>query len=258
MLAIPAVYAGHAYISAQNAQIAFSAKERVGVRYVQPVTALLAKLVDARHDAVAAAVAGTPPQPPDIQRELSAVAAVDRDLGAELQTTKLWNELRPDLDALTSQPQSDAQAAFDAYSEATAGAQALIVQAGDKSNLILDPDLDSFYVMDAIITKLPQISDTLGRAGDRLVLHDGGVEVEERITLAVDNGMVTTAVAAATAGLATTFKSTNDQQLAPRLQAPLQDMAAQIDGATKHVDAVVRSEPDRRVDGHRRGGRRRG
>jgi methyl-accepting chemotaxis protein len=242
LLAIPAVYAGWAYTGEQNAKITFSDKERVGVRYVQPVTALLAKLVTARHDAVAAAAAGRPAQAPDMQREVGAVAAVDRELGAELQTTNLWHDLQQKIDVLTSQPPSGAQTAFDAYSEVTAGTQALIVQAGDTSNLILDPDLDSFYVMDAIITKLPAIADTLGRAGDRLLIHGGGAGVDERIELAVDNGIVKSAAAATMTGFATSFKSTKDRDLRRELEAPLKDLAAQIDGAAVNVEHVVRGD----------------
>jgi methyl-accepting chemotaxis protein len=37
----------------------------------------------------------------------------------------------------------------------------LMAQVGDGSNLILDPDLDSFYVMDAVVVKLPEIADLI-------------------------------------------------------------------------------------------------
>ena len=36
---------------------------------------------------------------------------------------------------------------------------------GDGSKLILDPDLDSYYVMDTLVTKLPAMADNTGRAG---------------------------------------------------------------------------------------------
>ena len=52
---------------------------------------------------------------------------------------------------------------FDAAATAAVG---LIVSAGDGSKLILDPDLDSYYVMDTLITKLPAMADNTGRAGD--------------------------------------------------------------------------------------------
>jgi methyl-accepting chemotaxis protein len=242
LLAIPAAYAAWAYMGEQNAKIAFSDKERVGVRYVRPAAGLLVKLVAARHDAVAAAASGRPVPAPAIAREVGAVAAVDRQLGGELQTTAVWNDLRRKIDALTSSPAANAQRLLAAYDEATAGAQALIVRAGDKSNLILDPDLDSFYVMDAIITKLPAISDTIGRAGDRLVLADGNADVDQRIELAVDEGVVESAAAAAMAGFDTAFKATADPDLRPQLDAPLKRLTAQIDGATANVQRAVRGD----------------
>ena len=50
------------------------------------------------------------------------------------------------------------------YDAAAAAAVGLVVQAGDGSKLILDPDLDSYYVMDTLVTKLPAIADSVGRA----------------------------------------------------------------------------------------------
>src|SRR5256886_10844306 len=38
----------------------------------------------------------------------------------------------------------------------------IIMHAGDTSNLILDPDLDSYYLMDATLVTLPQTQDRLG------------------------------------------------------------------------------------------------
>jgi methyl-accepting chemotaxis protein len=41
-----------------------------------------------------------------------------------------------------------------------ADTRGLIAKVGDGSNLILDPDLDSYYVMDVVVVKLPDLSDT--------------------------------------------------------------------------------------------------
>src|SRR5262249_51650525 len=45
----------------------------------------------------------------------------------------------------------------------TAALRTLITRIGDKSNLILDPDLDSFYVMDVVVVKLPALLDDIER-----------------------------------------------------------------------------------------------
>jgi methyl-accepting chemotaxis protein len=240
LLALPACYAAWSYIQEQGAKIEFSADEREGVRYVQPVTELLAKLVAARDEAVAAAAEGRSAPAPALDSEAEDVAAVDRELGAKLKTTTAWEKLRTALDDLQAIPAGDAQAAFDAYGTATTAAQALIVQAGDKSNLILDPDLDSFYVMDAIITKLPAISDTLGRAGNRLVAHRGAVGVDQRIELAIDAGVVDSSAAAMSAGLATSFDNTADARLHRQLEAPLGRLEARIERAGAALQRAVR------------------
>jgi len=41
--------------------------------------------------------------------------------------------------------------------------RALISHVGDTSNLILDPDLDSYYLMDAVLLKLPEVEDLLAQ-----------------------------------------------------------------------------------------------
>ncbi len=80
------------------------------------------------------------------------------------------------LDALVSKIESDishlassastmpAKEAFSAYTKLVEKELDLIVLIGDNSNLILDPSLDSFYMMDAVINKLPQIFDATGQA----------------------------------------------------------------------------------------------
>jgi len=43
----------------------------------------------------------------------------------------------------------------------------LTAHAGDTSNLILDPDLDSFYLMDVVVVKVPDLTETLGLLRDQ-------------------------------------------------------------------------------------------
>jgi methyl-accepting chemotaxis protein len=39
----------------------------------------------------------------------------------------------------------------------------LIIQVGNASNLILDADLDSYYAMDTVITKMPELVQLIGQ-----------------------------------------------------------------------------------------------
>ena len=75
----------------------------------------------------------------------------------------MWKRLR---DVDQGEPRRAARTAqrrtLAAYDRLTAATVALIVQAGNESNLILDPDLDSYYAMDALVNKVPLALDTAG------------------------------------------------------------------------------------------------
>lgn len=73
------------------------------------------------------------------------------------------------------------------HASLVADLRSMITHAGDKSNLILDPDLDSYYLMDATLLALPQMQ---GRLADILqfadpVLKRKAVTAEERVQFAV-------------------------------------------------------------------------
>jgi methyl-accepting chemotaxis protein len=125
VLMIPGIAATYGYTSEANSKINFSAAERNGAVVVRP--ALLA---------LADAVAGRTP-----------------DLGALKNAVAEYPDLK--LDAALAAVPSGTGTAAERLALATALA-ALITEAGNSSNLILDPDLDSFYVMDAQIVQLPK------------------------------------------------------------------------------------------------------
>ena len=100
-------------------RIAFAEKERTGLRYVSAVHRLLEPLLLGREPEVAAAVA--------------AIDALDPRFERELEVGELWARLRA--------AALDPGAPLEARSHEALG---LIAHAGDTSNLILDPELDSY------------------------------------------------------------------------------------------------------------------
>ena len=93
---IPGGPALRAYWTQQGAQIAFSAKERVGMVYLAPANELVVALVDAR----SLAVRGEPV--PSLDDAIEAVERAEASTGSELETTKLWGELKTKIEAATS------------------------------------------------------------------------------------------------------------------------------------------------------------
>src|SRR5262245_21310042 len=92
VLLVPAVLALHAYWTQQGTQIAFSAKERVGMIYLKPANELAIKLVQARGAAVRGEAV------PSLDDAIAAVDAAEKSDGAALETTKLWDELKGTID----------------------------------------------------------------------------------------------------------------------------------------------------------------
>jgi methyl-accepting chemotaxis protein len=118
VLVVPGIAATYAYTAEVNSKIEFSAMERRGTELVRP--ALLA---------LADTVAGRQP---------------------DLEAVRLAITRHPELELTDALPGATDRPAL---AEALV---ALITDAGHTSNLILDPDLDSFYVMDAQIVQLPK------------------------------------------------------------------------------------------------------
>ncbi len=86
---------------------------------------------------------------------------------------------------------SRTSASTDAADQLVASIRAMIAHAGDISNLILDSDLDSYYLMDATLCALPQtqqrLSDTILQVGGWLRT---GVAVSNRTQIAVMAAML--------------------------------------------------------------------
>ena len=228
-LLAPLVYVAYEYVTTENTPIDFAAREQVGVEYITPTETLMSDLVRARSLAVHVSAGDAAAQAPlqttlaALKRDVDAVDAVDARDGATLRTTAQWRRLRGQIAARTGRTYSNPRAALAAYSALTTGATGLITTAGNYSNLILDPDLDSFYVMDAYVVKLPVLLDVAGQAGDLrwIATRSGAPAQADQVQLAVDRGILTQTAAGIDSDLATAFGNTHDASLRPTLHAPL-------------------------------------
>ncbi|HZC68539.1 MAG TPA: response regulator [Nitrospirales bacterium] len=157
-------------IEEMNSGIEFATKELLGVEYLRPVQKLEEDLQDHRgllyasnrDDAFDDKLARLYGQLDD---DIRAVDSVDRKLGATLVTTLQWLEIKSKWRVLQSDAAHlPAQDSFDRHTVLIADVIALIAQAGDQSNLILDPDLDTYYLMETVVNRLPVLADQLGQA----------------------------------------------------------------------------------------------
>ena len=234
-----------------STQIAFSAKERVGIRVIDPAGDLLGRprrrprdrrarrrrrrgrcdALDARLAAVKDAVA-----------KVDAAVAAD---GAEL-ALDVGLERAARLDRVDARPtcRTASPTGPQALGELTTGAAALIVKAGDTSNLILDPDLDSFYVMDALVTKVAGHAHRASPTRPTRPCSPRSTRdhaLDHRIDLALTQGAVMSATEAGVAGLETSYAKTADTTLEQRPSAAnVTGAAGATEKAAEGLTALVR------------------
>ena len=152
-------------------RMAFTAAERRGLEYVVALGHVIEPLERSRGLRLLAD-AGDAPAKERLDKErvnLAAAAtrvdAINERLGERLRVKELWQSLRP-------------RVAHPAVEPGTLVDQVrrLAEQVADKSNLSLDTDLDSYYLMEAVVRRLPALADNLSTVG--------AGEIEQRLALA--------------------------------------------------------------------------
>ena len=136
--AVPVVFIVWALVAEQNVAIRFAAQEVVGARY-------LAALAAVQGEAATASLAGAAAAP----RLAETLAALEASHGATLDTAGQANAA---IEALRDPAGLEA---------ARTKLRELIVRIGDRSNLILDNVLATYYLTDVVLNRLPYALDRL-------------------------------------------------------------------------------------------------
>jgi methyl-accepting chemotaxis protein len=223
LFVLPLATVMYAYITDATAQIDFARAVLSGTRYLRPVNSLYADILRARtanqRDAVpelAAAQAAT-------LADLAAVASVERSLGPNLKTADQLQALTTDIDALSRADAGDA-----AFATVVADIQALIAQVGDGSSLILDPALDSYYLMDIVVIELPNAQDLSGqiRALAGGIVQRQAITPEDRANLHVLAITTRSRLDAIKRGTTVAYANTQDTALRSDLDTAMQTAIA--------------------------------
>jgi diguanylate cyclase (GGDEF)-like protein len=232
VLLIPLGFVATAYVGLQRDQIAFSAKERSGVAYMAPLVELTARVAQARHAAVSADGSGVA-----LDKEIAAVDAVDRRIGSTFGTARAWPSARR-LVIAAQHATGSATGRYETYNAAMEALSNLIVHVGDESNLTLDPDLDTYYLMDTLQFRLPVLLDNAGRSADLAMLataQPADAKTDALIELGLTNGVLTTTRTTIARAVATITAKTADDDVRRRTITNFH----RLDGATAALAATL-------------------
>jgi hypothetical protein len=150
---------------------------RQGVTYLRPLIRLLSAAVD-RQSSV---LTGTAGEDQRLQAALHEMEVMDSRLGEALGTRDRWTDVRQRLTVLLGSP--PASTAYRDYGQAVDLIVVLIGSIAERSAPALDPDMDTYYLMDATALKLPSLLVTAGRLSD-VGRTPGGARSVEAIVLA--------------------------------------------------------------------------
>ena len=160
MFLVPVLALGWSFYNDKAVAVDFSAKERLGIEYIRDLMPALKLAVQHR------AAAGTPAAnelQAKVDAQLKVLTATEARLGASLGTTPQFGKLNEAAKLVGSQAGKADAAALEAHTQFVAALLDVLGQATDGSNLILDPDLDSYYLMDLSTTRVPQLIELMAR-----------------------------------------------------------------------------------------------
>lgn len=187
--------------------------EQRGAEILHPMTTLLAELVAAQ----SSAVRGDPVDTATVRKALAAVAEVDARHGVALATRQRLADLTVRVDAAFARGETG-RPAYDTYTGIVTLAVDMMRRVGDTSHLIHDPDLDSYYLMEAAIIQLPDSMVYAGRAADLIAIAGGAALAgEDAVRAAVARFRVSAAAEEVSAGLTQSVDFTNRAELSTNI-----------------------------------------
>ena len=208
---VPVAYLVYSLISTQNIAIDSAAMERQGNRYIEVLREAQAALIGvAAKGALASDVLGK----------------AEAEQGAGLDTAEEAKKLL---------------AALGKPDDARAALRDLISKIGDTSGLILDPDIDSFYVMDATVVNLPDLIDrTFDLTGLAVeIASKDSLTADDRTAYLIGKGGLQTSVANLGSDFSHAYKGSADGSVKAHLDGLYGKFTALIPRLLAATDEVV-------------------
>lgn len=173
-----------------------------------------------------------------IDEDFVALAEVDDRLGASLRTSQQAQDLKQTWQAIRAAGSQDG--GYDRQTAFIHAIVALMNTAGDTSNLILDPDLNSYYVMDAVLIKLPEQQTLLASLTELTdkVARQQRVSDDDRLQIIVLTGLARSNIETLRRNMLNGMSNDPGGSLRTHLSGPLDT----TDTAVNHYLDLVRTE----------------
>lgn len=191
VLLLPQFWVGWLQYKSTTHDIQFNSDEHVGMQYMDPLHNYLG--AQQRHWVLAVARASGHKELAGAENDAAnevnnwsrKVDAADAEIGTTLKTHDRWRETKEAwAKVMTASAGTNAIDIDKAHTDATAVTSDLIVNyVANFSNLILDPDLDSYWLMDMVVAKEPTLGNLIAQQVTASLISEGD-PAERLISLA--------------------------------------------------------------------------
>jgi PAS domain S-box-containing protein len=233
-------------IMEKNKAINFAEAEITGVEYIKPIRQLISDV--AIHRGMTNTLLNgnetfrnkLPVVSENISKDIQRIDRIDVRLGAALKTEKPWRAVKSGWSQLGENAlQLSADQSFTSHSELIKSIISLITHVGDTSNLILDPDLDSYYLMDIMVLRLPQLSNELGiiRGLGAGIIASGAITDMQRTDLLNKYTLLKKTIDSTVRAVNVVFE--NNADLKPLLDTQLNAFIASSSTFLKDIESIL-------------------
>ncbi|WP_421658757.1 response regulator [Leptothermofonsia sp. ETS-13] len=239
---VPFVVVVNHLVAEINVSIDFAAKEQMGVRFNSSLRHLLEDIIE--HQRLTLAVqthSNSKPQLLSKQAEIDAriaqIESLEEELGTPLQAHRIWSNLVSHWKQLKEEvPAFSRGTALQLHFILVNDLLELIAHVGDTSNLILDPDLDTYYLMNAAVNQLPVLIESSAQARELSLetTQQGALELEEQVQLIGLSNVLESSLKSLTRGREVAFNFN------PQLEAELASAYQEVSTSSKNYYQIVR------------------
>jgi signal transduction histidine kinase/AmiR/NasT family two-component response regulator len=182
LFVLPVVFVASQLVMAQHREIAFSQRELTGTHYLKPALELHARMVDA-----AAALAQRNTDERRYERLLRELEDLHLQTPHRLAVDQSIRDVRLAAERLSSLKQYNPAV----IREILAASGALVTAIGERSNLILDPELSTFYLMETAVLRSAPLLEQVGYYGSAKMIADPTI-TPQALVVARNEGKLST------------------------------------------------------------------
>jgi diguanylate cyclase (GGDEF)-like protein len=209
----PLGFVSFSFVSVQHGLIETTKREQLGLEYLREAVDFFGDVILARHVVVTSGHEDAL----GMTAEIAKMDAVDARIGASLDLRDEWRAVRVTvLNAIHSGKLAQSPQ-YDAYNRAVTGLELFMTTIGDRSKLVRDVDVESYYLTDILQARIPTLLDVALRSADRALIARPRATAESQyaifVELGADQGVLTNTNAMIARGVAAVLANTSDETI---------------------------------------------